>query len=155
MTLSKRIADQLGKAPPEQIGAIQAVEDEVLVHLKLADWDRLGCILERVELKNTHGNALGLDPFRIEEKVTYLGETLRVIETEKERGRHILRSASPRKDEEVISFFEMVLDENEGLSLVRYAYDRRLGERAPVPTTLTRDCLKRLLDDLIELFQEN
>jgi hypothetical protein len=55
----------------------------------------------------------------------------------------------------VISFFEMVLDADKGLSLVRYAYDRGLGERASVPATLTMDCLTRLLDDLIELFREN
>ena len=124
---------------------------DLQVRLKLADRDRLGCLLERLEIKHSQGDPLGLDPARIAGKVTYLGEALAVIETEENGKKAILRSAPPRTDGEVICFFEMVLDRSEGLSLVRYAYDRIRGERLTVPAPLTISTLDRLLTDLVEL----
>jgi len=121
------------------------------VRLKLADWDRLGCLLERLEMKHAQGGSLGLDPARIAKKVTYLGEALAVIEAEEDGKKAILRSAPPRRDGEVVCFFEMVLDRSEGLSLVRYAYDRVRGERLTVPAPLTISALERLLADLMVL----
>jgi hypothetical protein len=134
-------------------GETQAVVGDLRVRLKLADWDRLGCLLERLEIKHAQGGPLGLDPARIEGKVTYLGEALAVIEAEEDGKKAILRSAPPRRDGEVVCFFEMVLDRLEGLSLVRYAYDRVRGERLIVPAPLSISTLDRLLTDLIDLAQ--
>jgi len=132
-------------------GEIQAKVGDLQVRLKLADRDRLGCLLERLEIKHGQGDSLGLDPIRIAGKVTYLGEALAVIEAEENGKKAILRSAPPRTDGEVVCFFEMVLDRSEGLSLVRYAYDRVRGERRTVPAPLTISTLDRLLTDLVEL----
>ena len=125
--------------------------DGLQVRLKLADWDRLGCLLERLEIKHARGDSLGLDPACIAEKVTYLGEALAVIEAEEDGKKTILRSAPPRKDGELVCFFEMVLDRSEGLSMVRYANDRVRGERLTVPAPLTISTLDRLLTDLMAL----
>jgi hypothetical protein len=132
-------------------GEIQAKVGDLRVRLKLADRDRLGCLLERLEIKHSQGDSLGLDPIRIAGKITYLGEALAVIETEENGQKAILRSAPPRTDGEVICFFEMVLDRSEGLSLTRYAYDRIRGERLAVPAPLTISTLDRLLTDVVEL----
>ena len=153
MTLAKRITDQLQKAPSGHPGEIQAAGGEFRVEVKLADCDRLGCLLNSLELENSQGGPLALDPSRIEGQVTYLGERLEVIETEGKTGRTILRSAPPRIDGNTISFFEMVLDPDEGLSMARYEYDRERRERTSVPAPLARETLERLLNDLIELAQ--
>jgi len=145
------IINQIQRVLSSPDAEIQAKVGDLQVRLKLADRDRLGCLLERLEIKQAQGNPLGLDPTRIARKVTYLGEALAVIEVEEGGEKAILRSAPPRTDEEWISFFEMVLDRTEGLSLVRYAYDRVRGERLTVPAALTISTLDRLLTDLIDI----
>jgi len=151
MKPAEHIINQIPKVLSGPDGEIQAKVGDLQVRMKLADRDRLGCLLERLEIKHSQGDSLGLDPIRIAGKVTYLGEALAVIETEENGKKAILRSAPPRTDGEAICFFEMVLDRSEGLSLVRYAYDRIRGERLAVPAPLTISTLDRLLTDLIDL----
>jgi hypothetical protein len=155
MKLAERIINQIRRVPLAPAGEIQAVEGNLQMRVKLADWDRLGCLLEKLEIKNARGGSLGIDPSQIAEKVTYLGEALAVIEGEDDGRKAILRSAPPRTDGELICFFEMVLDRSEGLFLVRYAYDRVRGERLAVPAPLTISTLERLLTDLMGLATEN
>lgn len=145
------IISQILEDLPGPDGEIQAMVGGLQVGLKLADRDRLGCLLGGLEIKHAQGGPLGLDPVRIAQKVTYLGEALAVIEAEEDGKKAILRSAPPRRDGEIVSFFEMVLDRAEGLSLVRYAYDRLRGERLIVPAPLTISTLDRLLTDLMAL----
>jgi hypothetical protein len=154
MTLAKSITDQLQKAPSGHPGEIQAAGGDFRVEVKLADCDRLGCLLKKLELEQCQGGLPALDPSRIEDQVTYLGERLEVIESEGEKGRTILRSAPPRINGDVTSFFEMVLDPADGLSLMRYEFDRHRGERTQVSAPLARDTLERLLNDLIELAEK-
>jgi len=151
MKPAEHIIDQIPRVLSGSGGDIQAMVGDLQVRIKLADRDRLGCLLERLEIKHAQGNPLGFDPTRIAGKVTYLGEALAVIEVEGSGKKAILRSAPPRSGGELISFFEMVLDRSEGLSLVRYAYDRVRGERLTVPAPLTISTLDRLLTDLIDL----
>jgi hypothetical protein len=151
MKPAEHIIDQIQRILSSPDEEIQAKVGDLRVGLKLADRDRLGCLLEKLEIKHAQGNPLGLDPPRIAGKVTYLGEALAVIEVEGSGEKAILRSAPPRKDGELVSFFEMVLDRSEGISLVRYVYDRIRGERLAVPAPLTISTLVRLLTDLIDL----
>ena len=151
MKPAEHIINQIPRVLSGPAGEIQAMVGDLQVRMKMADRDRLGCLLERLEIKHNQGNPLGLDPARIAGRVNYLGEALAVIETEENGKKAILRSAPPRTDGEVICFFEMVLDRSEGLSLVRYAYDRIRGERLTVPAPLTISTLDRLLTDLVEL----
>ena len=125
------------------------------ISVNFADLDRLGFLIKRLDVGHSLKAPLAFDPGRIEGQVTYLGERLQVIETEGNKGRSILRSAPPRIEGEVISFFEIALDQAKGLSLVRYEYDRQRRVRTSVPLPLARDTLERLLVDLIGLAGEN
>jgi hypothetical protein len=151
MKPAEHIINQIRRVLSGPAGEIQALVGDLQVRLQLADWDRLGCLLERLEIKHAQGDSLGLDPARIAGKVTYLGEALAVIEAEVNGKKAILRSAPPRTEGELVCFFEMVLDRSEGLSLVRYAYDRLRKERLTVPAPLTISTLDRLLTDLVDL----
>ncbi len=143
------IIDQIKKGPAGESGEIHAGDSDLRLHIKLADWDRLGCLVERVEMKQSR--PLRLDPDRISREVSYLGEALRVIERDEKNKKFILRSDVPLQEGDRISFYEMAIDIADGLSLVRFAYDRELGERVPVPASLTRDTLERLLTNLVRL----
>lgn len=151
MTLAKRIHDQLELAPLHQKSEIRAHDDRIRVELSIADCGRLGCLLNRLELRQNMGQPLIMNPSLISERVTYLGERLELIEREGKEGSAVLRSSPPRKDGVVISFFEMILHGNKVLTLSRYEYDPDEGERTSVPATLTHETLKRLVNDLINL----
>ncbi len=151
MVNAEHIINQLQKGPTGQTGEILAVDGDLQVRMQMADWDRLGCRLEKLEMKCTNGHPLKLDLVRIEKEMTYLGEPLRIIELEKYFGKAILRSFPPRMENGTVSFFEMVLNDAEGLSLTRLAYDRSIGKRSPIPVPFTRETLERLLRDLVYL----
>jgi hypothetical protein len=151
MAKAEHIIQQLQRGPCGQPEEILAEDGDLEVRVQLADWDRLGCRLEKLEMRGTPGHSLKLDPLRLEEELTYLGEPLRIVELEKHSGKAILRSFPPRSENGATSFFEMVLDGPEGLSFTRLAYDRNLGQRSPVPVSMTRDTLERLLADLVDL----
>lgn len=155
MASAEKIIYQLQKGLSGPSNEILVSDGDLQVRVQLADWDRLGCLLEKLEIKLPNGHALNLDPVWIEKELTYLGEPLKIIELEKYKGQAILRSFPPRTEGEVISFFELVLDQFEGLSLIRYGYDRRHGVRAAIPTPLTRDSLERLLADLVNITSKN
>ncbi|MGD8228582.1 MAG: hypothetical protein PVI20_12445 [Desulfobacteraceae bacterium] len=153
MSLTKRINEQLQKAPPDEAVAIGASEGKLRLEVNLADSSRLGCLLDTLYLEHTEGGPLAVDPAQIVERITYLGERLEIIETEGKEGMTILRSTPPRVDGEVISFYEMVLDRSTRLSLGRYKHDPRTKTRTPMPAPLARDTLERLISDLIGLAQ--
>ena len=151
MARAEQIIDQLQKGPSNRAGEILALDGDLQVRVKLADSDRLGCLLEKLEMKSTDGHPLRLDPIRIEREMTYLGEPLRIIELEKHLGKAVLRSFPPRMENGTVSYFEITLDRSDGLSLTRLAYDRNLGTRSLIPAPFTRDTLERVLTDLVNL----
>ena len=155
MISAEHIMNQLQNGPDGQGGEISATDGDLQVRVKLADWDRLGCLVERVEMKCSNGHQLKLDPARVEKEVTYLGEPLRIVELEKSFSRAIIRSYPPRMENGTVSFFEMTLDRSEGFSLTRLSYDRTQGKRSRVPASFTRDTLERLLSDLVSFIREN
>ena len=155
MVRAEHIIDQLQKGPEGHAGEISATDGGLEVRVKLADWDRLGCLVEKMEMKCTNGHPLELDPVRIEKEVTYLGEPLKIVELEKYYGKAILRSYPPRMENGTVSFFEIALDRADGLSLTRLSYDRSMGTRSATPAPFTRDTLERVLTDLVNLVSDN
>jgi len=150
-TTAVHLTKKLHQMPSGQSGEVWSVEDKLRLGVNLADWDRLGCLLQRVEMKPVGGCRLEINPQLVAETITYLGEELAVIEKEEGRGKAVLRSVHPRTEEGRISFFEMLLDAAEGMSLARYVYDRTRGERSAIPASMARETLDRLLKDLIAL----
>jgi hypothetical protein len=155
MARAEHIIHQMQKESAGQAKELLAADGDLQVRVKLADSDRLGFLLEKLEMKGRNGHELKLDPVRIEKEVTYLGEPLRIVELEKFIGRAIIRSYPPRMENGTVSFFEMTIDRSEGLSFTRLCYDRGQSKRYPVPASFSRETLERLLSDLVSLVTEN
>jgi hypothetical protein len=151
MRLQKELNRRLQQIPSDQAAVISVSDSRLGIDLHLSDWNRLGCLLEGLTLERRGDAQLSLDPTRIVEQITYLEESLSIIETEIESGRAILRSSPPRINDCSTSFFEVDLDQRRGLILRRYTYDRDLGERFPVAAPLSSATLERLISDLIQL----
>jgi hypothetical protein len=154
MNLTYNLMEQLQKAPPDQAANIRVSEGTLRLNLKLADWGRLGCLLDRLDMEHVREAQLKIDPDQISKKISYLEEGLEIVESEGGEGRTILRSSPPRTDGDVISFYEVVLDRATRLSLTRYRYDHRTDERTPTPAPLARETLERLVRDLIKMAEE-
>ncbi len=152
---AENIMDQIRKSASEPNREIVASDGRLQVRVQLADWDRLGCLLEKLEIQPTQCCSLKIDPLWIEQEIRYLGEPLKIIELEKYQGRALLRSFPPRRENGTVHFFELIIDPREGLSLNRLSYDRSLGSRTQTPIPLTRETLERLLEDLVNLASEN
>jgi hypothetical protein len=151
MGLQKELNRRLQQIPSDQAAVISVSDGRLGIDLHVSDWNRLGCLLEGLRLERRDDAQLSLDPTRIVERITYLEESLSIIETEIESGRAILRSSPPRISGGSTSFFEVDLNQRRGLSLRRYNYDRDLRERFPVAAPLSSATLERLISDLIQL----
>jgi|OpeIllAssembly_1097287.scaffolds.fasta_scaffold854814_1 hypothetical protein len=147
-TWTKAFADRLPQGPYNGSREVEWTVNGMHISLRLADLDRLGCLLEKVVLKPTAHSPLDFDPASLGQRFRYLGETLAIIEQENEEGRVILRSSPPSEDVTHIYFFELVVDRNEGLSLARYAYNRGDPERKMISAPLTTHALGCLVGDL-------
>jgi hypothetical protein len=155
MALIQDIKDQMASAGCGTPTKIQASDGKLRVKMTLEDCDRLGCIFNRLDIEWTQGSKLAIDPAQIESRVTYLGEKLRLLETEGEKGETVLRSTPPRVDDGATSFFEIVLNPSRGLSLIRRNFDPKTGERKSVAAPLARETVERLLKDLITITSES
>ncbi len=151
MGLQKELNRRLQQIPGDQAAVISVSDSRLGIELHLSAWNRLGCLLEGITLERRGDAQLSLDPSRIVEQVTYLEESLSVIETEIETGRAVLRSSPPRICGSNTIFFEVDLNQRRGLTLRRYSYDRDLGGRFPIVTPLSNATLERLVGDLIQL----
>ncbi len=148
MVAKPDILDELPQGPYTGSSVVEWTNDQVRISVRLADCDRLGCMLVRLDVKPAPGARLQVDPESLAQKLGYLGETLVIIEQAKDLGRAVLRSSPPEEDSTHIYFFELVVDCDEGLSLVRYAYDRARRERNTITAPLTIHLLGRLIEDL-------
>ena len=151
MIARRSIVDSLPEGPHGGSSVLEWTVNEICIRMSLADLDRLGCLLEKVELTPAEGVHLHIDPADLGQRLSYLGETLAIIEQEQEEGRALLRSSPPLTDETHTYFFELVLDRNEGLSLTRHAYDRVTQEQKMIDAPLTTYALGRLIHDLKKL----
>ncbi|MFB3819137.1 MAG: hypothetical protein ACE147_15845 [Candidatus Methylomirabilales bacterium] len=149
MAHAQQVRERL-HAGPDRAGEIRAAAGDLQLRLQVSDWDRLGCLLDRLEVTAARGGRLRFDAERLAATVTYLGEKLRVIETEPGRTA-LLRSEPPAPQAGQTAFFEMVADRARGLVLTRQAFDPGTGERRRVAAALTRQALERLAEDLLAL----
>jgi hypothetical protein len=155
MIARRDVVDDLPEVPHGGSSVLEWTVNEVCIRMSLADLDRLGCLLEKVELKPAAGVHLHIDPAGLGQRLSYLGEILTIIEQDKEEGRAVLRSSPPLTDDTHTYFFELVLDRNEGLSIARHAYDRVRQEQKMIAAPLTTYALGRLIHDLKRLAAGN
>lgn len=119
--------------------------------LHFCDQDRIGCLLEGVEIKPLNDTRLLIDPSLVSKTLAHLDGGLAVVEVEGPGQRAVLKSALPRSIGSTIQYFEMVIDPRNGLVLRRCVFDYGSGERSTIPFAMTRDNLDRLVNGLKQL----
>ena len=155
MSLGNQIRARADEHAPfhDHVEAFVASTGPLALRCEVSGADKLGYALQRVELAREVDAPLACEELvrRAEflcEKVTYLLEPLRTIEADERAGRVLVRSASPRVQDERISYYEFLLTAGR-ISLERYCYDPAVRGRSKVDCLLTADQLEMLLDDLV------
>jgi len=133
---------------------VEATSPSGRVSVTAEDADRLGILVGSVDARAAGGRPQDI-PAQAEKarrRLNYLQEPLAVVETDARRGRGILRSDEPREVEKGREYNEAVLEGGDSISIHRYRVEPGLRRR-PVPSNLSRDTLRRLVDDLTDILE--
>ncbi|MBI2877599.1 MAG: hypothetical protein HYY20_12030 [Candidatus Tectomicrobia bacterium] len=133
-------------------GRVRVIEADVRIAAEVADFDRLGLAIHRLEIEGASlPGRLGRLAEEIPMKLTYLLEPLALIEREEGEPFLLIRSVPPHRQEASIDYYEIRLSGGGPLSLERYGYQRSQRIRERTPMLFTREVFGRLLDDLVGL----
>ena len=129
-------------------------------HLTLEiDFDKiesLGCLISELRFKcltsKTNFSDLQEWSRRLSSRITYLLESLAVLEFDPQAGQALIRSHKPTVHQQLASFYEVLLELSLAgcLTLRRYENNKTLQQRTLVSLCLTREVLLRLAEDLVE-----
>jgi hypothetical protein len=157
MTLGQAVMTALEEA--KQRGALGHLEDGrfsvqrdgAQVTLRIADFDRLGFLLNEVKVEwDVAMSAAEAQACaeRIAQRVTYLTEDLTLVEWTQPSANAMLRSAPQEMQGQRMDYFELRLCEGRALVLRRYHPCAEAPGRDEATFHLTTDLLTRLLNDL-------
>lgn len=140
----------------DHVEHVIASEGGLTVRCAISGAERLGCALAQLELVEEGRTVLTLDQLddRVEQicqKITYLLEPLGKIEVDSLTKSALVRSATPKRQGEQISYYELLASADRHTTLRRYCYDAAKRSRATVDFALTNDQLELLLEDLVTL----
>lgn len=142
---------ELSSMASKQIEFVKTRNGEYHTVIYFSDQDRIGCLLDKVEIKPLNDTRLLVDPSLVSKTLAHLDGGLAVAEVEGPGQRAVLKSALPRTIGSTIQFFEVVLDPRDGMVLRRCLYDYGSGERGTVPFPMTREDLDSFVEDLKKL----
>ena len=140
MSLGRQL--DVGLAP----GSIRAEKDGAIAEVEVEDVDRLGARVRSVRVTGATGVGITSHTERLPEALRALPERVVPVEVAPGLGGAVLRSAPEEmRDHE---FFEIRTD-GRSVEVER----RRAADRGAAGFTLTREQLRRLVDDLEESFR--
>ena len=144
--------DALASGNPTGGGSLAEQLDQVSLAAHFSSVDRLACAAESIvaaspRLRGLTGAQLRELADRLSDRLSYLEESLVVVEIDPVAPEIQLRSKSPRQDEETRTYFEVQVGQ-QGIALRRF--EKRTGDaRRGIAAVLSRDVFCRLCVDLV------
>jgi|GEM_PF-2480290 len=144
----------------EKLLLVGVREDSTGASAKVLDNSRLGSALHSLTVwsrppESLNGTSITDQAAAIARQVTYLVESLTVLEHDRAGQRALLRSAPPRETADAVEYFEGWLTREASgtlsFSLHRYRHGNNDLSRQAVPIILTHEVLERLVDDLASI----
>lgn len=152
MTLGQKVISALEEAKQQgAMGGFSVQHDGVRVTLDVADFDRLGLMLNGVKVEwSPPLSAAETKAYaeRIAQRVTYLTEDLALVEWTAQSANAMLRSTPQEMQGQWSDYFELRLCAGRTLQLCRYRPFTDKAGREEIPFHLTADLLMRLFNDL-------
>ena len=156
MTLTESLLPKLSEWKPAGDGrhslAVAAPEAGWSAHLTADKTDSLSALVWELALARTgsapEGFTLKAWAEGIAKRATGLLEPLRVLEVDDVRGEGVLRSDSPAKKGERVTYYEVRLFGTDRAVVRRFAADRSQSGREQVAFALTHEVLAKLAGDI-------
>jgi hypothetical protein len=161
MTVQDQLAAELGRlagfAGPGTAVAAAAGPDGLTIEAELAAVDKFGCLTHEVRAEAPKLAGAGFDVLKawgeaLSRRISYLLETLALLESDEEHGQVLIRSNPPDRQGSATAYYEVLLREDGPgrFSLRRYESQKGATGRTPADMHLTHEVLKRLFRDLAE-----
>ncbi|HEX6984173.1 MAG TPA: hypothetical protein VF170_02295 [Planctomycetaceae bacterium] len=161
MTVQDQLAAELGRlagfAGPGTAVAAAAGPDGMTVEAELAAVDAVGCLVREIRADVPKLAGAGFDVLKawgeaLSRRLSYLLETLALLEADEEHGQVLIRSNPPDRQGSATAYYEVLLrqDGPGRFALRRYEAQKGVAGRTPVDMQLTHEVLKRLGRDLVE-----
>jgi hypothetical protein len=152
MSLSRKIAAALDAATGP--GVVSAQDGACRIELHIEAGGPVGVAFSYLEFASQDhtdwtSEALKAWGDRIAARVTYLMESLVVIEVDPVGGEVDLRSQSPSTRNGQRTYYEVRMNRQGTLRFGRVAFNEQTRRRSAVPCHLTREVIERLTDDLV------
>lgn len=157
MTLEATVRDQLqqalGSTASASSGPILVVWPGGEVRIVCTDRNRLGCELTEMSvlaasLRNRSAVELTELGTQLATRIHYLVEPLSVREVDAETRSVQIRSDPPQREAKTVRYFEVLLEANSGLRLVRY--EKQPDQpRQTIPALVSADVLQKICLDVI------
>jgi len=150
--LSRKIAAEVDANPGP--GPVSVTDGPYRLTLHLSAASPVGVAFDALEFAATDKPDWSTDALkgwgdRLAARLTYLMESLVVLEVDAEGGEVELRSQSPSSRDMVRTYYEVHLRREGTLLLRRVAFEASSRRRSTVACQLTREALERLADDLV------
>jgi hypothetical protein len=156
MSLSKKIAAELDENTKVHLMpcTVALEEGTSRLTLHLTALDSVGVAFSSLEFVTSARSdwtpdALQAWGSRVVNRVTYLMEPLKVLETDAAGNEVQIRSQSPTARDDRRGYYQIRLDKSGSLRLERFAFEETTRRRHPVACQLTREVLERFADDLV------
>lgn len=137
--------------------ASAAGPDGMTVEAELAAVDQFGCLVREVRAEVPKLAGASFDVLKtwgeaLSRRLSYLLETLALLEADEEHGEVLIRSNPPDRQGSTTTFYEVLLrqDGPGRFALRRYEAQKGVAGRTPIDMHLTHEVLKRLGRDLFE-----
>lgn len=150
----KQQLDNLGGSGPATVTLSDGPRE---LRCELAEWNRLAVSIHSLQLATTELAAASVaDLERIStalaQRLTYLMEPISPIELDADACIVQLRSNPPQRDDDGRAYFELTVHKGGHLLLRRFHKEPQCA-RAPIPATVTREVLLRLVDDFCAVLE--
>lgn len=128
-----------------------------VIEVVLQDVERLSVQLDQMTIRYQLSQRLSQQEFdnflkQITGQITYLPETLKVIEKDDQNDQALLRSANPLKSEKDVEYFELLVNPQIHMKFTRMRNQDH--ENHPISFVMGFDILERLINDLGELINK-
>lgn len=161
MSIQDQIAAELGRlngfAGPGTAVASVSGPDGMTLEVELTAVDQLGCLVHEVrtvvpKLLGARFDVLKAWGETLSRRLSYLLETLALLEIDEEHGEILIRSNPPDRHGSATAYYEVLLrqDGPGRFALRRYEAQKGVSGRTPIDMHLTHEVLKRLGRDLVE-----
>lgn len=156
MTLSQTVWAGVQRQAPfhDQVEEFVASEGAVHVRCGISSAELLSCALLRLEVWTEQGKRLSDAELAqranlICQQITYLLEPLKTVELDAHSHTALVRSGKPKSRDGSLSYYELLVTDDQHALMQRYSFDKFARRRNPVAFPLTVEQLEQLVDDLI------